>query len=213
MDRSLVKIWRSFFDHWYWLLISTNHWFEVSIWYFRVFFVTRFYHYNICRALLRRRLECSCLTGLGLMEWGCPAKCDQKRKSVVQGCEGRSTAMSLDGDSWEGVQPHHATFHGDQWWDKLLGVTWLLHQCPFWLLCVCCSSGKQHRPTPSAACEPSCVSCRSTQSMDPPLAFQDPAKTRWVLKQRSYDSSLACFVICQSLCLTFAPFSWPLETN
>lgn len=77
------------------------------------------------------------------------------------------------------------------------------HRCPFSLLCVRCSSGKQHRPTPSAEPGPSCVSFNSTQSMDPPLAFQDPAKTWWVLKQKSYDNSLACFVIYQSLCLMF----------
>lgn len=136
------------------------------------------------------------------MEWGCPAKCDQKQTPVVQGCDGRFSGMSQE-DLWDGVQPHYTSLLGDQWWDKLLGVTWLLHQCPFSLLCVCCSSGKQHRPTPSAACGPSCVSVRSTQSMDPPLAFQDPAKTWWVLKQKTYDSLLACFVICQSLCLMF----------
>lgn len=149
------------------------------------------------------RMECSSLTGLGLMEWGCPAECDQKRTPVVQGCEGRSLGMSLEEESRDGVQPHYTSLFGHTWWDKLLKVTWLLYLCPFSMSCVYWSSGKPHRLTTSAACGLSCVSFRSTQSMDPPLAFQDPARAWWVLNQKSCNSSLACFVICQSPCLMF----------
>lgn len=133
------KIWRSFFDRWYWFLIPMNLSLQVSFWYIWCFlshvFFFFFYQYSICRALLRRKLECSCLTGLGLMEWGCPAKCDQKRTPVVQGCDGRSSGMSLDEDLWDGVQPPYTSLLGVQWWDKLLGVTWLPSVSIFTVVC------------------------------------------------------------------------------